>query len=368
MNDHAYFMQRALSLAAHGRFTAHPNPMVGCVIVNDGNIVGEGWHVRPGTPHAEVYALHQAGSLAAGADVYINLEPCSHFGRTPPCVDALIAAKVKRVIIPFTDPNPRVNGNGINQLQQAGIEVITGVEAKKAAALNRMFLHAMATRRAYVIAKWAMTLDGQLTLANPHQRWITSEDARNHTHLQRAQVGAILIGANTLRLDKPQLTARPPNIDPATIKHPRRIILSSHGNIDSSLLSKLPGETWVVSAKENSFSPYPSFAREEGNVTGKIHQLIMPHEKNPNRIDLQQLLTWLFEQECNSVLVEGGAHTLTAFFQEDLVDETHIYQALMHSGWVDKPALPFFVNQQNWTVHESQHFEQDIFIRATKHV
>ncbi|MFN7097352.1 MAG: bifunctional diaminohydroxyphosphoribosylaminopyrimidine deaminase/5-amino-6-(5-phosphoribosylamino)uracil reductase RibD, partial [Gammaproteobacteria bacterium] len=214
MNDHAYFMQRALSLAAHGRFTAHPNPMVGCVIVNNGQVVGEGYHVQPGTPHAEVHALQQAGSLAAGADIYINLEPCSHFGRTPPCIDALIAANVKRVIIPFTDPNPRVNGQGIARLQEVGIEVIHGIETEKAIALNRFFLHAMNTGKAYVIAKWAMTLDGQLTLANPTQRWITEVEARDHTHQQRAQVGAILIGANTLRLDKPQLTARPRDIDP----------------------------------------------------------------------------------------------------------------------------------------------------------
>lgn len=358
MNDHAYFMQRALSLAAHGRFTAHPNPMVGCVIVNNGIIVGEGWHVQPGTPHAEVHALQQAGSLAAGADIYINLEPCSHTGRTPPCVDALIAARVKRVIIPFTDPNPRVNGGGIARLQKVGIEVITGIEAEQAARLNRFFLHAMATRKAYVIAKWAMTLDGHLTLANPNQRWITGENARDHTHQQRAQVGAILIGANTLRLDKPQLTARPQNIAPTLIKHPRRIILSSNGDLDNALLSQLSGDTWVVSAKAN---------KALANLP-RVNQLIIPNAENPEQVDLSQLLTWLVEQECHSLLVEGGNQTLAAFLQANLIDELQIYQALIHSGWKDKSSLSFFVDQSQWSVQDMQHFGQDIFIRATKHV
>lgn len=352
MSIHTHFMLRALLLAERGLYTAHPNPMVGCVIVKDGTIVGEGWHIKPGTPHAECHALQQAGTQATGADVYITLEPCSHFGRTPPCVSALIAAKVKRVIIPFTDPNPKVNGQGLDQLRQAGIEIIIGIEAEKAAALNRFFLTAMQKQRPYVIAKWAMTLDGQLTLADPQQRWISNEAARQHTHHYRARVGAIAVGANTLRLDQPLLTARPQDVAPEIIQHPLRLILSREGKVDIHYLRQLPGATRVVTAQASSnenpeYLPFPA--------------------KHHNDIDLSQLLTWLVQQEKYSLLVEGGKQILAAFFAEDLVDEIHIYQSMQHSQLTD-PALPFLNKQKNWTVVETQHFGSDIFIRAIKDV
>lgn len=357
MSDHAYFMQRALSLATRGCLSAHPNPMVGCVIVKKNHIVGEGWHIRPGTPHAEIHALQQAGAAAAGADVYVNLEPCNHTGRTPPCVDALIAAKVKRVIIPFADPNPLVNGQGLLRLKQAGIEIISDIETEKARELNRFFLKAMSTKQAYVIAKWAMTLDGQLTRAD-QQRWITGAAARDHVHQQRAQVGAILIGANTLRVDKPQLTARPANIAPEFIQQPKRIILSSNADIASEFLQSLTGETWIISATPKST---PS-------EFSHIHYQVLPDASHPGKIDLSRLLTWLVEQNCHSVIVEGGHHTHTAFFNDGLVDELHIYQALMHSGYQHKSSIPFFYDQSGWAVDETKNLSPDLFIRATKHV
>ncbi|MBX9705145.1 MAG: bifunctional diaminohydroxyphosphoribosylaminopyrimidine deaminase/5-amino-6-(5-phosphoribosylamino)uracil reductase RibD, partial [Gammaproteobacteria bacterium] len=340
MSNHAYFMERALSLAAHGSFTAHPNPMVGSVIVNQGTIVGEGWHRTPGTPHAEIHALNQAGALAKGADVYVNLEPCSHTGRTLPCVDALIKAQVGRVIIPFTDPNPRVNGQGIERLKAAGIEVIIGVERDKAAELNRFFLKAMATSHAYVIAKWAMTLDGQLTQSRPHERWITGETARYHAHQQRAKVGAILIGANTLRLDKPQLTARLAKAQ--IIKQPRRIILSRTGDILPDL-HHITGDIWVVTAQTTK-----SF-----HAQANVHHVPLPLASDDAQIDLLQLLSWLVAEECYSLLVEGGNQTHAAFFNAELVDELHIYQALIHSGHKEQVAVPFFKDQRNWRVNET---------------
>lgn len=353
MFDHAYFMERALSLAARGSFTAHPNPMVGCVIVNQNAIVGEGWHRMPGTPHAEIHALNQAGDAAKGADVYVNLEPCSHTGRTPPCVDALIKAQVARVIIPFADPNPRINGQGIARLQAAGIEVIIGIKQDKARELNRFFLKAMATNQAYVIAKWAMTLDGQLTQSNPSVRWITGEAARHHAHQQRAQVSAILIGANTLRLDKPQLTARFTKNE--TIKQPRRIILSTTGDILPNL-QHMTGNIWVVTAQTTqSFHTQPN-----------VHHVPLPMESEPSRIDLSRLLTWLTAEDCHSLLVEGGNQTHAAFFNAGLVDELHIYQALKHSGHDERASVPFFKDQQNWQVIEIQQLKHDVFIRGTK--
>ncbi|NNM58291.1 MAG: bifunctional diaminohydroxyphosphoribosylaminopyrimidine deaminase/5-amino-6-(5-phosphoribosylamino)uracil reductase RibD [Legionellales bacterium] len=352
MSNHAYFMQRALSLAERGCFTAHPNPNVGCVIVKNGLVVGEGWHEKPGTPHAEIHALQQAGSLAEGADLYVNLEPCNHFGRTPPCVDALIKAKIKRLIIPFIDPNPRVNGQGIARLKAAGIEIIDGVETERAAELNRFFLNAMIKQRPYIIAKWAMTLDGGLSLANPAERWITCENARYHAHQQRAQIDAILVGAHTLRMDKPQLTARL-TLD-GYIKQPRRIILSSKGQFESELLEQIVGDIWVVTAAPTA--DLPQFPH--------IHYLHFPLATDITQIDLYQLMNWLFEEECYSLLVEGGGHTLTHFFKTDLIDEVHIYQRVKHSGLLNQPSVPFFSEQENWLLKDVQKIDQTIFIKA----
>lgn len=354
MSNHAYFMQRALSLAERGCFTAHPNPNVGCVIVKNGLIVGEGWHQMPGTPHAEIHALQQAGTLAEGADVYVNLEPCSHFGRTAPCADALIKAKIKRLVISLTDPNPLVNGVGMARLQAAGIEVIEGVEAERAAELNRFFLKAMSTKKPYVIAKWAMTLDGQLNLADPSKRWISCENARHHAHQQRAQVDAILVGAQTLRVDKPQLTARVTATDSIGIKQPRRVVLSSNGEIEPQLLEQISGDIWVVTATPQA--SLPQFQH--------VHYLHFP--LNAAQIDLFSLMDWLFKEECYSLLVEGGSHTLNHFFKADLVDEFHIYQRVRHSGLLNQVSVPFFSEQENWLLKDVEKIDQTIFMRGIK--
>jgi diaminohydroxyphosphoribosylaminopyrimidine deaminase/5-amino-6-(5-phosphoribosylamino)uracil reductase len=348
-------MQRALALAAQGRFTAHPNPMVGCVIVREGNIVGEGWHRQPGTPHAEVHALQEAGVLAQNSDVYVNLEPCTHTGRTPPCVDALIKANVKRVIIPFADPNPRVNGSGIERLQQAGIEVMTGVESEAAAQLNKTFLYAMQQQRPYVIAKWAMTLDGHLSMAAPHMRWITGGLARAHVHQQRAQVDAIIVGANTVRVDNPQLTARLD--DPllqSTIKQPLRVIVSSQGDIPlESQVIKSKEKTWIVTASPAKNAP-PS-------ATVSWH--VLPCLSQPGAVDLPQLLSHLFQNEVSSVIVEVGSHLFEHFFASGLVNEVHLYLALKRSGH-SANAVSFLPENLSWQLAESMPLGDDVFIRC----
>lgn len=358
MNDHAYYMQRALSLAARGQFSAHPNPMVGCVIVNNNILVGEGWHHAPGTPHAERHALAQAGSAAAGADVYVNLEPCAHTGRTGPCADALIAARVKRVFIPFADPNPRVNGQGIAKLKAHGIDVISGIETADAQFLNRVFLYAQSTQQAYVIAKWAMTLDGQLTVADPNQRWISSADAREHAHQQRACIDAIVVGAETFRLDKPQLTARPLNIDITPLKQPKRLILSGHRSLTREDFAHVHDELWLV-------TPH---AHEALQPLAHIHQLILPDPADPQRINLSALLRWLVEAECHSLMVEGGNHTLASFFKAGYVNECHLYQSLIHSGFSQTTSLSFLHEQPAWHIQHVQHWEHDLFIQGTRDV
>jgi diaminohydroxyphosphoribosylaminopyrimidine deaminase/5-amino-6-(5-phosphoribosylamino)uracil reductase len=350
-------MRRALALAEQGRFTAHPNPMVGCVIVRDGKIVGEGWHQQPGTPHAEVHALHQAGTLAAGSDVYINLEPCSHIGRTPPCVDALIKANVRRVIIPFADPNPRVKGTGIQRLQAAEIEVVTGIEVEAAAALNRTFLYAMQHERPYVIAKWAMTLDGQLSMAAPAQRWITGEIARAHVHQHRAQVDAVIVGANTVRADNPYLTARLSDPDlQAKIKQPLRVILSHQGNIPfhSHIIAEtMPGKTWVVTA----------VPVQNPHTSSTVEWIHLPAATQTEAVDLNALLHRLFQQDVMSVIVEGGSCVLEQFFAADLVNEVHLYLALKQSGHMQQ-GVGFLPQELPWHLVESMQLGNDIFVRC----
>src|SRR5579872_3529386 len=197
------FMAEALRIAEHGRLTCMPNPMVGCVIVKNNHIVGSGAHLKAGEHHAEINALAQAGPLADGADVYLTLEPCSHFGRTPPCVNALIAASVKSVHIAVPDSNPLVAGKGITKLRQAGIEVFIGECAQEAYELNKIFFYYITHKKPFVIAKWAMSLDGKIARhtsdALNRNDWITSEFSRAHAHAIRAQVGAIMVGENTVR-------------------------------------------------------------------------------------------------------------------------------------------------------------------------
>jgi diaminohydroxyphosphoribosylaminopyrimidine deaminase / 5-amino-6-(5-phosphoribosylamino)uracil reductase len=202
------FMQRCLTLAQQALGKTAPNPLVGCVIVREGEIVGEGFHPKAGEPHAEVFALRQAGEQSKNATLYVNLEPCSHFGRTPPCADAVVAAGVKRVVVGMIDPNPKVAGSGIEQLRQAGIEVNVGVEAEACQVLNEAFTHRILHQRPFGIFKYAMTLDGKIATTTGHSAWVTSPAARSHVHQLRLTCDAIIVGGNTVRRDNPLLTSR----------------------------------------------------------------------------------------------------------------------------------------------------------------
>jgi diaminohydroxyphosphoribosylaminopyrimidine deaminase / 5-amino-6-(5-phosphoribosylamino)uracil reductase len=202
------FMQRCLVLAQQALGKTAPNPLVGSVIVRDREIVGEGFHPKAGEPHAEVFALRQAGELARGATLYVNLEPCSHFGRTPPCADAVVAAGIKRVVVGMVDPNPQVAGRGIAKLRSAGIEVIVGVEAETCQKLNEAFTHRIVHQRPFGILKYAMTLDGKIATSTGHSAWVTSPIARSQVHQLRRGCDAVIIGGNTVRRDNPLLTSR----------------------------------------------------------------------------------------------------------------------------------------------------------------
>jgi diaminohydroxyphosphoribosylaminopyrimidine deaminase / 5-amino-6-(5-phosphoribosylamino)uracil reductase len=223
-SDHALWMQRCLTLARQAIGRTAPNPMVGCVIVKDGLVVGEGFHPKAGEPHAEVFALREAGDRAMGATLYVNLEPCNHYGRTPPCSEAVVNAQLARVVVGMVDPDPRVAGGGIERLRQAGIEVIVGVEEQACQDLNEAFVHRVTYHQPFGILKYAMTLDGKIATTSGHSAWITSEAARTYVHHLRAQCGAVIVGTNTVNRDDPQLTSH--QTHNTAIPNPIRVVMS----------------------------------------------------------------------------------------------------------------------------------------------
>ncbi len=317
------FMAQALHIAERGRLTCMPNPMVGCLIVKNNQIIGSGAHLKAGEPHAEVYALGQAGSHASGADVYLTLEPCSHFGRTPPCVDALIAASVKSVHIAVVDPNPLVAGRSIEKLRCAGIEVFLGECAQEAYELNKVFFHYITYKKPFVIAKWAMSLDGKIAGNQlPEGReiqWITSEQARAHAHASRAQVGAIVVGENTVNCDDPELTVRY-GMDQGLLQLPRPIVLTVMGNLAHNSKLFFKGRNTLVIT---SHKAHPEFLAML-DACGIEHCCVSL--KN-NLLCLSEVLNVLASKGISSILVEGGSRLLTSFFSAGLVNKVYTYMA-----------------------------------------
>lgn len=315
-------MTRALLLAERGLFTTAPNPRVGCVIVKDNAIIAEGWHQRAGQAHAEANALAQLDNQQArGADCYITLEPCSHTGRTPPCVDALIKSGIKRAFIAMKDPNPLVSGQGIDKLKQAGIEVIVGVLAQQAEQLNRGFCQRMRLGRPYVRSKIAMSLDGRTAMASGESQWITGSQARQDVQKLRAQSAAILTGIGTVLTDDPQLTVRPEGWYPAgqAVRQPLRVV------VDSDL--KIAVDAKVLNAEaETCIATLNSSSDKDLNI-------IITKPDN-DRVDLKQLMRQLAEREINDVMVEAGAVLNGALLAAGLIDELIIYMApkLMGDG------------------------------------
>ncbi|GAB4349362.1 MAG: bifunctional diaminohydroxyphosphoribosylaminopyrimidine deaminase/5-amino-6-(5-phosphoribosylamino)uracil reductase RibD [Gammaproteobacteria bacterium] len=309
-------MARALQLARRGLYTADPNPRVGCLLVRDGEVVGQGWHERAGEPHAEINALREAGGRAQGATAYVTLEPCSHHGRTPPCADALIEAGVKRVVAAMEDPNPQVAGKGLARLRAAGIEVQCGLLEREAAALNPGFVKRMRSGRPWVRCKLAMSLDGRTAMASGESRWITGEAARADVHRLRARSSAIVSGIGTVLSDDPALTAR---IDGVAILQPLRVVLDPHlATPATAQLLRQPGSTLIVCAHDDAA------AREALEGAG-AEVLCLPGGED--RIDLNALMDRLAEREINEVLVETGAVLSGAVLRAGLIDELIVYMA-----------------------------------------
>ena len=314
--DDYRYMAQAIGLAQRGLYTTDPNPRVGCVLVKNGDVVGEGWHERAGAPHAEIMALRAAGEKAKGAVAYISLEPCCHHGRTPPCSDALIEAGVTRVVIAMEDPNPQVAGKGLSQLREAGIAVETGVMTAQAEALNPGFIQRMRHGRPYVRCKMAMSLDGRTAMASGESQWITGEAARQDAHRLRARSSAIITGIGTVLSDNPSMNVR---LEDEEVLQPVRMVLDSKLQIptDSKMLS-LPGRTVVCTVSQDKQKT------EAIEATGA--DVMHLSEENGN-VSLSALMDYLCEVQANEVLLEAGSTLSGAFIKADMVDELVIYMA-----------------------------------------
>ena len=360
MQDELY-MARALKLAARGRFTTHPNPNVGCVIVKDGEIVGEGFHYRAGEPHAEVHALRMAGEKAQGATAYVTLEPCSHHGRTPPCCEALIAAGVSRVVAAMQDPNPQVAGRGLYRLQQEGVDVSHGLMMNEAEALNKGFLKRMRTGFPWIQLKMGASLDGRTAMASGESQWITSPQARRDVQRLRAQSHAILTSSATVLADDPALTVRWDELNADTqalypqenLRQPLRIVIDSQNRVTPQhRIVEQAGETLFARTRE-----------DERQWPENVRTLLVPEHNG--RLDLVVLMMLLGKQQINSIWVEAGSTLAGALLEAGLVDELIVYIApkLLGSdarGLCALPGLEKLVQAPHFKFNEIRHVGPDI--------
>jgi len=321
-------MQRACELAAQGRYGASPNPMVGAVVLNrEGRVVGEGAHLRCGGPHAEVVALAAAGPAAAGGTLVVNLEPCVHYGRTPPCVDAILAAGIRRVVIGTRDPNPLVNGRGVEVLRQAGVEVIEGVEAETCRELNHRFFAFASSGRPFVALKMALTLDGKIAARGGKSRWITSEASRRAGYALREEMDAVLVGVGTVLADNPRLLRHLGlNPQPEVL----RVVLDSHLRTPPSaaLLAEKPHTVVFFCLADAS----PAARRE---LQAKGAKVVEVADDGRGRVNLHGVLRELAAMGVSSVLVEGGGEVHWSFLQENLAGRIYAFLAPLVLGGRD---------------------------------
>lgn len=344
-------MSRALTLARQGRYGTHPNPRVGCVVMRDGAVVGEGAHLRAGQPHAEVHALQAAGSRARGGTAFVTLEPCNHHGRTPPCVDALIAAGLSRVVYAVEDPNPLVAGQGAARLRAAGIEVGSGLLADEARALNRGFFSRMQRGRPWVLLKLAASLDGRTAMASGASQWITGAASRADVHRLRAEAGAVLVGADTVLADNPRLTVRDAGI--AVPRVPDRIVIDSRARVphDAAVWQADGARRYWLTAQPG---PAPDGVLRSALPAGPRGQL-----------DLRAVLGALADEAVNEVLVEAGSRLSGALIAAQVVDEVRLYLAprLLGEGGrglADLPGLNALSDTPAFRISETRQVGEDL--------
>ena len=322
-------MQRCLALARQAAGYTAPNPLVGCVIVQAGTIVGEGCHPKAGEPHAEVFALRAAGDRAEGATVYVSLEPCSHYGRTPPCAKALIEAKVAKVVVGMVDPDPRVSGRGIALLREAGIEVIVGVEEQACQALNEAFIHRVTYQRPFGILKYAMTLDGKIATTQGQSAWVTNEVARTQVHQLRASCDAVVVGSNTVRQDNPRLTSH--KLEPVGDRlphNPLRVVMSR--SLDLPLEARL----WQTDAA-------PTLVLTEGNPDPEYEEKLRQQGVEVTRLEMltpTTAMTVLYDRGLSSILWECGGTLAARAIAEGAIQKVLAFIAPKIVGGVGAPS------------------------------
>ncbi|WP_432764951.1 bifunctional diaminohydroxyphosphoribosylaminopyrimidine deaminase/5-amino-6-(5-phosphoribosylamino)uracil reductase RibD [Halomonas elongata] len=331
------WMARALRLARHGLYTSAPNPRVGCVLVKEGRVIGEGWHERAGEPHAEIHALRNAGEAARGATAYVTLEPCSHQGRTGPCAVALVEAGVARVVVAMRDPNPQVAGRGIERLRQAGIEVEEGVLEAEAHALNSGFIARMARGRPFVRMKMAMSLDGRTAMRSGESQWITGPCARREVQRLRARSSVVMTGVESVIFDNSRLTVRAEqleldNAEAIASRQPLRVVVDSRLRLPlAAACLREPGRTLVATV-----DGYDDEHREKLEQAG-AEVVVLPAEEG-GRVDLEALLSYLAShEEANEVLLETGATLAGAMLDTGLVDEMQLFVAPTLLGGEARP-------------------------------
>ncbi len=325
------FMRRALELALKGQGRTSPNPMVGAVVVKKGRVVGEGYHRKSGLPHAEIEALRKAGDKARGADLYVNLEPCCHFGKTPPCTEAILSAGVRRVIAGMRDPNHLVSGKGFRQLKKNGVQVVTGVLRKECERLNEIFIKFVQTGHPFVVLKTAISLDGKIATRSGESQWITGAKAREKVHHIRNEVDAIVAGAGTIVKDDPFLTTRLKKKS-AIVKHPVRVIL------DNEFLVPLKSNVFKNADTQRVFyvtgKGLPASRRKELTRRG-IDILVL--KENKGKVDLKCLMQALGDQDITSVLIEGGGEVNASALDAGIVDKLMVFIAPVLIGGKDAP-------------------------------
>jgi diaminohydroxyphosphoribosylaminopyrimidine deaminase/5-amino-6-(5-phosphoribosylamino)uracil reductase len=349
-------MARALELAGRGLYTTTPNPRVGCVVAQGERVVGEGWHEKAGLPHAEVLALRAAGDRAGGATLYLNLEPCSHHGRTPPCVDAIISAGVKRVVVAMEDPNPKVAGTGFAKLRAAGIAIEQGLEEDEARELNIGFVARMTRGRPWVRMKIAASLDGRTALANGKSQWITGEAARADGHRFRARACAVLTGYGTVRDDDPQLNVR----DVATPRQPLKIVVDSKFETSPTVRLLREGMTLVVGAVNDK-------KKIDGLKTAGAETILIPNAEA--KVELFKLMQELARRELNEIHVEAGTKLNGSLLQAGVVDELLVYLAPSvigdsGRGMFNLPVLTALSQRTSLVIREVERIGEDLRILA----
>jgi diaminohydroxyphosphoribosylaminopyrimidine deaminase/5-amino-6-(5-phosphoribosylamino)uracil reductase len=358
MPEDNFYMARALQLAKLGRYTTDPNPRVGCVLVKNGQIIGEGWHEKAGEGHAEVQALKSAQDTQ-GATAYVTLEPCSHHGRTAPCCDALINAGITRVVAAMQDPNPLVSGRGLAKLKEAGVDVSCGCLQDDAQLLNRGFISRMTKQKPFVRSKLAMSLDGRTAMATGESQWITSELARADVHLLRAESSALLTGINTVLADNPAMNAR---VD-FPIVQPIRVVLDSQLQmpVTAKMLS-LAGRSLILTCSDDKLK-----TTQLQDAGAEIYQLPVTLD---GRLDLPAVLGFLAQQQINEVLIEAGAILNGALLALGLIDEYIIYLSTsilgdQGRGLFSLPGLQYLADKKTLHLQDVRQIGQDLKLTLT---